>query len=71
MSSCEHLEFISMKLCLSYSVMTVTVDKKNGTRVELRETDPKRKTGIALLKEDCHISGTLNNITPEMAVNIT
>ena len=57
-----------MKLCLSYSVMTGTVDKKNGTRVKIQETDPRPKTGIALLKEDCQISGTLKSITPEMAL---
>ena len=53
-----------MTLCLSSSVMMGTVDKKNGTSVKLRETDPRPKTGIALLKEECQMSGTLNNITP-------
>ena len=71
MSFCGHVEIISMKLCLSSSVMTGRVDKKNGTRVKLQETDPRPKTGIALLKEDCQISGTINNVTPELAVNIT
>ena len=48
-----------MRLCLSSSVMMATVNKKNGTSVKVRESDPKPKTGMALLKEDCQISGTL------------